>query len=683
MSVRINSFLRYTIILYLIMAFNYLTAQVEYIDSLKAELKKANHDTTTCNILSRLAENAPDEEWPAFNTQLKALAKKNLKLTTNDVLSKTFTRHLANAITNEGSIAQNEGDNKKALEAYRMSAELHEKINYKAGLATSINNIGSIFERNGNADSALYYYFESLSFSREAKDLPGEANSLSNIGSVYNSKGNIPEALNFFAQSLRICEKIGDDFGASLTVGKIGVIYHNLNEDDKATEYFKKSLALREKIGFKQGIAEVANALGALYFGQKKINLALKYYHQSLAINNEFNNKHGQSLSLLNIGTVYNHDNDYNNALDHYKRALKVMEEIDNKDLMSNALANISEVYLKQNKLDEALVYSKKAFEIAKQIGFPKEISDASELLSIIYKRKGNYKEAFEMQEIYLKMHDSIDNMATKRSAISNQLKYDYEKKVIADSIKTADEKKLYEVKLKQERTNKYLLLLGFVLLILIGFIIFQRNRNTQKHKVLQLRNKIASDLHDDIGSALSSIKMFAGVAKLDPKKAIEANIMEKIEGTSSETIENMSDIVWSINPKNDNFKLVLEKMKHFGESICGSSGITFLFLVEPGIDKLVLDIEQRKNLFLIYKEAINNATKYSKAKNITADLKRKGRFLNMQITDDGIGIEQDRRDKGNGIGNMQQRAADIQGKLTIHSEKDKGTSITLEFKTT
>jgi signal transduction histidine kinase len=101
-----------------------------------------------------------------------------------------------------------------------------------------------------------------------------------------------------------------------------------------------------------------------------------------------------------------------------------------------------------------------------------------------------------------------------------------------------------------------------------------------------------------------------------------------------------MSDIVWSINPKNDNFKLVLEKMKHFGESICSSSEISFSFLSEAGIDKLLLDIEQRKNLFLIYKEAVNNAIKYSGEHTLiefSTEI-NEDRYM-FSVKDNGIGI--------------------------------------------
>ncbi len=683
MCIQLNTFFRSVVIFCLIMSFGHFAAQVEYIDSLKLELKKASNDTVKCNVLSHLAENAPDEEWPAFNMQLKLLAEKNLKATSNEVLKRTYTRHLANAITNEGSIAQNHGDNDLALTCYRKSLALHKQINYKAGQATSVNNIGSIFERLGQMDSSIYYYVLSLDLSREAKDLPGEANSLSNIGSVYTSKGNISEGLEYLQKSLQLCEKINDDFGASLALGKIGMIYYNHGEKAETIEYWQKALALREKIGFKQGVAEVSNAIGTFYLHEKKIPIALEYFEKCLKLYTEFDNKHGISVCILNIGRVYEYKNELDKALEYYLKGLKLTEELNNKDLISNALTKLSDVYIKQNKINEALACSKRAFLLAQEIGFPQEISDASKSLMDVYKIQGNYKDAFIMQELYLKMRDSINNEATKKSAIRSQFKYEYEKRIIADSIRTANEKKIFEVKLKQERTNKYLLVLGLVLMLLIGFMLFQRSRNIQKQKVLLLRNKIASDLHDDIGSALSSIKMFAGLAKLNPAKAAEAKVIEKIEETSGETIENMSDIVWSINPKNDNFKLVLNKMKHFGESICSSSGISFSFLSETGIDKLMLDIEQRKNLFLIYKEAMNNAVKYSAAKNISVDLERKGRLLSMTITDNGIGIDKEGMFKGNGIGNMKQRAADINGSLKIQPGKETGTIIQLEFKTT
>jgi signal transduction histidine kinase len=154
--------------------------------------------------------------------------------------------------------------------------------------------------------------------------------------------------------------------------------------------------------------------------------------------------------------------------------------------------------------------------------------------------------------------------------------------------------------------------------------------------------------------------------------------IVAKIENTSRETVDNMSDIVWSIEPANDRFDNVLRKMTYFGEQLMGSLGIEFTFNYEPGIEKTTFDMARRKNIYLIYKEAINNAAKYSAAKNVQARLWKEGRLYSMEIKDDGKGFDITSNPMGNGLRNMKRRAEEMGGTLTIESS-DKGTTITLK----
>lgn len=280
-------------------------------------------------------------------------------------------------------------------------------------------------------------------------------------------------------------------------------------------------------------------------------------------------------------------------------------------------------------------------------------------------------------------MNDSIVNDNTKNATIHSQYYLEYRNKVVLDSIHGLDEKKIYAATLRQERTSNYLLVVSLVAVLLLGVLIGQWYRHQQRQKVVKLRNKIASDLHDDIGASLSSIKLFAGMAQSDPSRAMESGVMGRIEATSLETLENMGDIVWSINPKNDNFQFVIVKMRSFGESLCASVNMAFEFTASEGIDKLVLNMEQRKNLFLIYKEAMNNAAKYSGASVIRAGLRLQGKMLELAVGDNGRGIEEARKGQGNGLANMKQRALDIGGELDIVTKPGEGTRIILQFKTT
>jgi signal transduction histidine kinase len=147
--------------------------------------------------------------------------------------------------------------------------------------------------------------------------------------------------------------------------------------------------------------------------------------------------------------------------------------------------------------------------------------------------------------------------------------------------------------------------------------------------------------------------------------------------------MENMSDIVWSIQPRNDHFLHVLEKMKHFGESVTGSVNASFQFDFAAGVEKTSLNMEQRKNIYLIYKEAINNAAKYAKAGRVEVYFKKQGKELVMTVKDDGIGMNADTIPAGNGLQSMKQRALELNGSLEIGTAPGQGTRIRLQFKTT
>lgn len=236
----------------------------------------------------------------------------------------------------------------------------------------------------------------------------------------------------------------------------------------------------------------------------------------------------------------------------------------------------------------------------------------------------------------------------------------------------------MIEAQLSQERTQRYALITGVLLVMTLAGTAIYRLRTRQRIKELSLRNSIASDLHDDVGSALSSISLFAGVARLNQTMSNES--IARIEATSRETIENMSDIVWSIKPANDHFGNVLIKMKHFGESVCASAGVEFDFVHDASLEKLSFDMKERKNIYLIYKEAINNALKYAQATRVEARLSKEGKQVILMIRDNGKGFDTSSPVDGNGIKNMEQRALEMDAVFQLTSGKG-GTSVTVSIR--
>jgi signal transduction histidine kinase len=140
-----------------------------------------------------------------------------------------------------------------------------------------------------------------------------------------------------------------------------------------------------------------------------------------------------------------------------------------------------------------------------------------------------------------------------------------------------------------------------------------------------------------------------------------------------------MSDIVWSINPQNDSLEQVTAKMKEFAAEILEPKEISYTFTVDETILSTKLDVERRKNIFLIFKEAVNNAAKYSEAASVEIRLNRENGSLKLSVVDNGKGFDAATIAQGNGLKNMTDRAQGMKGHLTQHSTIGKGSSILLE----
>jgi two-component sensor histidine kinase len=224
------------------------------------------------------------------------------------------------------------------------------------------------------------------------------------------------------------------------------------------------------------------------------------------------------------------------------------------------------------------------------------------------------------------------------------------------------------------------------IFLALIVYAIY-RYRINELLKRQAIRNKIAQDLHDNVGSTLSSISVYSQVAKIyqqQQKMEPLQDTLEKISATSSEMISEMNDIVWAINPRNDNMATILQRMESFARPLLASQGVKFHFSYDLSVQHQHLEMDKRKNFYLIYKEAINNALKYAGCKNIWVEISIHHHQLSLLVKDDGKGFDPARLKtqntlSGNGVRNMRMRAKEMKGNCEIDSNGD-GTKIRLLF---
>jgi len=207
-----------------------------------------------------------------------------------------------------------------------------------------------------------------------------------------------------------------------------------------------------------------------------------------------------------------------------------------------------------------------------------------------------------------------------------------------------------------------------------------------------KVRAGIAGNLHDDVGSTLSSISIYSeavkqGILTGETDKAVA--LVEQLGEDARLTISNMSDIVWAINPRNDSPEKLVSRMKSYGSEMCRAKNIHFNMKIEEDILVQNWSMTERNNMFLIFKEAINNSMKYAEATTITVRFLIEENVTLLEISDNGKGLpsskvpfNSDAEDLsklgGNGIRNMHLRAEEMKGELRLSSEQ--GTKVQLRL---
>ena len=190
------------------------------------------------------------------------------------------------------------------------------------------------------------------------------------------------------------------------------------------------------------------------------------------------------------------------------------------------------------------------------------------------------------------------------------------------------------------------------------------------------MRNEIARDLHDDMGSTLSSIHIISQLALKESGPATK--YFQRIAEHSAKMMESMSDMVWSINPENDSLQKMLAKMKEFSAEILEPRNMSYRFQGEETLNGTALDVAKRKNIFLIFKETINNAAKYSEGTVVDIRIAHVDNDLQLVIRDNGKGFDLSKMPQGNGLRNMKERAREINAELGFETVPGQGTTLRL-----
>ena len=205
------------------------------------------------------------------------------------------------------------------------------------------------------------------------------------------------------------------------------------------------------------------------------------------------------------------------------------------------------------------------------------------------------------------------------------------------------------------------------------------RVRMARVLEVERVRNRIATDLHDDIGSTLSQISVLSEVARREAGAAAHAPIA-RISELSSQVLDSMSDIVWAINPARDRIGDLIQRMRHFAAELFTAADIELDFLVDAATGNQSFHPELRRELLLVFKEAANNVVKHARAKRVTVRVWAGRDGFAFAVSDDGAGFDRARLSgEGQGLASMERRVRRLGGTAAILSTPGAGTTVRVE----
>ncbi len=193
-----------------------------------------------------------------------------------------------------------------------------------------------------------------------------------------------------------------------------------------------------------------------------------------------------------------------------------------------------------------------------------------------------------------------------------------------------------------------------------------------------RVKDRIARDLHDDVAASLSGIRIMSQVARRQTEGMPTAELLGKINDDAQTTLDSIGDLIWAVKPSADYLNNMADRMREYASKVLEAKDIDYELDIPRDLPLVKLDIEAKRNIYLIFKETVNNAVKYSEAAEVRIQMRVTDHQLLLKISDNGRGFESGLMAAGNGLGNMQQRAGDIGGDLTIETAPGKGVQLEL-----
>lgn len=613
---------------------------------------------------------------------------------------------------------KHKSEDSAGLKTLGQANALSEKARYKHGLLQVLLTTGNYYRAKNNWANSLHNYQEIVNRTENDTDtllLKARMMAFNNLGNVFNFNGDFNGSLGYRLKALEIAEKLPVINYSFLGIIMLNITsdYRKLNIPEKALHYLRQVTAFypqlteRLKMEYFYEYHEVyspTDSAALAYAILDSISYGLKHFNLSPFQQQDFTQMYYKLSGLYHLEKK----NDPASAIPIFQQSLEFAREMKSLPEITSALYNLGMAYAGQNRIRDALNYFQASFDSSVSQSLKNMTLKNARQLAKYWQLAGNNGSAIAYLQKAMELQEQIYDDEKTRQLNFLEARYQAEKK--ENEIKSLELKNA-EARLVLGRRNRILVLTGIlsVALILVLLLLYRSARQkrllAEKDKTIQQdhirflerqqqvvslqsmingqeteRTRIARDLHDGLSGMFSTVRMYCSSLVHEKTELKENPVFRKTVEMIDQAADEIRRIAHNMMPE------VLMKLGlvHAMQDLCANISAGKLLQVRLQ----AYGMDQRMNpsteimLYRILQELLNNIIKHARATEAIIQFNRDGNRLMVTVEDNGRGFDQLKEDGAlhAGLDTVKSRVDYLNGQITIDSQLEMGTTITMEF---
>ncbi|MGB1004746.1 MAG: tetratricopeptide repeat-containing sensor histidine kinase [Salibacteraceae bacterium] len=591
--------------------------------------------------------------------------------------------------------------------AYRISQEVEfhsKKLNYPSGIAYAHMRMAAINQRKGRLKKAKSYFLSAKRIRKSKGDFKGAIHACIDLSFVYENLGQIDSAFALMYEALDLQKN-------TKNLALLAEIYLNLGHlastnnqsESEVLNFYSQVEEIGTTLNDQELLVQVHNELGSYYFNTQQLGKSLSHHLEVSDLLRITPDSISEVSNFNNLANCYVEMEAYEVAENYYLKQIKWSKELSLLEEEALAHYNLGVLFFKQNQYNTSLSYfSESLSQYQILMDLPGQAKNYQSMSAVKAARK-DYKSAFNLHVLYADLSKKILNNERQQTIAELQVKYDTQQKELALQLSQEEE--------KTQKAQKNVFITGSIvlaLLLLLAILIYaQKQRVNEKNRILQEqkmkgvlddqelktyqammkgqeeeRLRISADLHDRLGSMLSTVKLlFSGLEdKIDQQQESNNQQYNKAKYIIDDACTEIRRISHNLGAGMvANFGLT-KAVHELCDSINQSDKIACYFSHHHIPDDVPLKVETE--LYRIVQEAFNNIIKHAQASEIQVQLNGHPNEINLIIEDNGVGF--DAKDKksttGLGLKSIQNRVSLLGGSYHLDTVKGRGTTFIIDI---